>query len=189
MRSRPGAPPPPRIEAAEVTMIVAFAFGNRVAAAGAVEPGPLNRRLAAAVTWAHALTGAVVVAQWEIARVLGEQPLPADDAVRSIEPIRRSDGTTDYLNTKAVARAAIEGHAPPDGGAVAVVAHADHVARCVRELGRLSVRAGVLAGLALPIGYDQWSGQPWTASRDRYLAHERSLIAGDHPCGSEQVGT
>lgn len=170
-------------------MIVAFSFGNRVAADGAVEPGPLNRRLAAAVTRAHALTAAMVVAQWEIARVLGEQPLPPDEVVRSIEPTRRSDGTTAYLNTVAVARAAIEGNGPTDGGAVAVVAHADHVARCVRELGRLSVRVGVLAGLTLPSWYDQWSGQPWTTSRDRYLTHERSMHIGDNPGGPEQVGT
>ncbi len=172
--------PPPRVHAADVTMIVAFSFGNRVGADGSVEPGPLNRRLAAAAVRAHAATGAVVVAQWEIARVLRTQRLVADEVVRSIEPARRPDGGTEYLNTATVAQAAIEGRSSMAGGAVAVVAHADHAARCVDELGRLTVRAGVLVGLALPTDYDEWSGQPWTTTRDRYLAHERSLLAGDH---------
>jgi hypothetical protein len=173
-------PPPPSVHAADVTMIVAFSFGNRVGADGSVEPGPVNHRLAVAAARAHAVTGAVVFAQWEIARVLHTQRLVGDDVVRFIEPSRRPDGGAEYLNTATVARAAIEGRSSMDKGAVAVVAHADHAARCVGELARLTVRAGVLVGLALPTDYDNRSGQPWTTNRDRYLAHERSLPAREH---------
>ena len=157
---------------AEVVVIVAFSFGNRIGADGLIEPGPINRQLAVAATKANAMTGATVVAQWEIARILLGQPLPPAEIIHSIDPVSRPDGTVHYLNTAGVARAVAELLAAPAGGAVAVVAHTDHAARCGDELGRRSLRAGVLAGVELPTGYDPLSGQPWTRSPSRYLAHE-----------------
>lgn len=172
---------PSSIQDDEVAAIVAFAFGNRIGVGGEVEPGPVNHQLARLVGHLHARTGAPTLAQWEIAHSLTRSTFTdarAMGSVHSIEPVVEPDGTVRYLNTTGVAQAAAErmrAHGLEPKAAVAVVAHIDHVNRCVAELERLGIRAGVPAEMVLPADYDPESGQPWTRTRERYLAHEATF--------------
>lgn len=167
---------PPQAPAAQISRIVAYAFGNRPREGAGpndlADPGPVNAALAQAVLAIHRLNPVKIYAQWEIARFLVDEPGMAD--VVSIEPVYLPDGTLEYLSTDGVA-AEVIGH--EDGaiaamGTVAIVAHRDHAKRCVQISRRHGMEAIVAAEVELPAIYDPLSGQPWTRRRDIYLAHD-----------------
>jgi hypothetical protein len=56
----------PTVEADDVDSLVVYAFGNRVAADGALSPGPVNEEMAALVTAFVADRPVPVYAQWEV---------------------------------------------------------------------------------------------------------------------------
>ena len=171
--------------APRVDTILAFAFGNRrvLGRGGRLEqrPGPVNEALADVVLRLHSLSGAMVLAQWEIASVLEPQGALDDNVLHSIRPSREQDGEARYLSTRGVVETAIQ----QDGGVAAlgrvlVVAHRDHIDRCVRLCREASVDASGPDGLQrqwLPSFYDSQSGQPWTRSREDYLRHEKTMAS------------
>lgn len=167
---------PSQTPAAQITAIVAYAFGNRPREGAGpndlADPGPVNEALAQAVLAIHRLNPVQIYAQWEIARFLVGQPGMAD--MVSIEPVYLPDGSLEYLSTDGVAAEVVrhEGGAGSAMGTVAVVAHRDHAKRCVQISRRHGMDAHVAAEVELPAVYDALSGQPWTRRRDIYLAHD-----------------
>ncbi len=167
---------PPQAPAAQISRIVAYAFGNRPRdGAGPndlADPGPVNAALAQAVLAIHRLNPVKIYAQWEIARYLVDQPGMAD--MVSIEPVYLPDGTLEYLSTDGVAAEVVrlEHGASAAMGVVAIVAHRDHAKRCVQISRRHGMDAFVAAEVELPATYDPQSGQAWTRRRDIYLAHD-----------------
>lgn len=166
---------PPMRPAAELRALIAYSFGNRLAAdpKARPEPGPVNEALADTVVRVHTLlpTGARIYAQWEIAQFLTSKHGLKD--VVSIEPVIAADGTVTYLSTDGVAEAAITRAGGAAAiGPVAVVGHRDHAKRCVLTSRARGMDAWVAKEVALPVAYDTGSGQPWTRRRDLYLLHD-----------------
>lgn len=167
---------PPQAPAAQISRIVAYAFGNRPRVGAGpndlADPGPVNAALAEAVLAIHQLNPVKIYAQWEIARFLVDKPGMTD--MVSIEPVHLPDGTLEYLSTDGVAADVVsrEGGAGTAMGAVAIVAHGDHAKRCVQISRRHGMEAIVVGEVELPTIYDPLSGQPWTRRRDIYLAHD-----------------
>jgi len=168
-----------------VDTILAFAFGNRLVPGrgGLLEPrpGPVNEALADVVLKLHSTSGALVLAQWEIASVLGLHGALADDMLHSIRPSGDRNGEVRYLSTRGVVETAVQiGRGAAALGRVLVVAHRDHIDRCVRLCREASVDASGPDGLQrqwLPSFYDSQSGQPWTRSREDYLRHEKTMAS------------
>lgn len=167
---------PPQTPAAQITRIVAYAFGNRPREGAGpndlADPGPVNEALAQAVLAIHRLNPVKIYAQWEIGRFLVGQPGLAD--MVSIEPVHLPDGSLEYLSTDGVAAEVVrhEDGAAGAMGTVAIVAHRDHAKRCVQISRRHGMDAHVVAEVDLPAVYDALSGQAWTRRRDIYLAHD-----------------
>lgn len=165
---------PPTVADEAVDSIIAYAFGNRVAADGTTTPGPVNEQLADVIAGFVAEHPVPVFAQEEIASFLIADGVPN---VFSIGPDIAEDGTVVYLSTvgvaeKAVAMAAAEGI---ELGHVGVVGFADHSVRCVLTTRSIGLTADVPAGIALPSTYDPESGQVWTRDRQTYVTTD--LIA------------
>ncbi|MEJ0037905.1 MAG: hypothetical protein WDO68_17830 [Gammaproteobacteria bacterium] len=166
---------PDAVPAAKINRIIAYAFGNR---SGPKDPkalpfpGPMNEELADTVMRVHKLKPVRIYAQWEIARFLTDKHGLKD--VVSIEPVARPDGTLEYLSTDGVARSIIaqDGGDATAMGIVAVVAHADHVQRCVDWSRLRGINAYVAKEVPMPAPYDPLSGQDWTRRRDLYLLHD-----------------
>ena len=94
----------PTTPADDIDNLVVFAFGNRVAADGTLEPGPVNQQLADATAAFVADHPVPVFAQWEVARLLVAAGVPD---VTSIEPTTGPAGEVVYLSTRGVADAIV----------------------------------------------------------------------------------
>lgn len=167
---------PPGVAPAEIDLIVAYAFGNRPQADdpaaeswGGMVGGPVNGALADAVAELHARRPVRIYAQWEIADDLVRRHGLSD--VVSIRPVTGPDGRLIYLSTDGVARDIIQ-REDRLLGRVAIIAHRDHVWRCVEVSRAAGLDAGIAEGLDLPGAYDPRSGQDWTRSREAYLLHD-----------------
>jgi len=57
-------------------------------------------------------------------------------------------------------------------GRILIVAHRDHVPRCVGIAHQLGVKKAFAAAVPLPTQYDRRSAQAWTRSRLAYLLHD-----------------
>jgi hypothetical protein len=77
----------PEIAASEITIILAFTFGNRMQPNGNRTPGPVNEALADVAVRLHSATGAPVYAQWEVAEATASRISP--DRLFAIYPSRR----------------------------------------------------------------------------------------------------
>ncbi|MBN3791157.1 hypothetical protein [Burkholderia sp. Ac-20353] len=175
----------PLIPAVQINAIVAYSFGNRPNAASGntsstgvnqaalPDPGPVNEALADAVYRIYQLKPVRVFAQWEIARFLLSKYQMGSSVLTSIEPVIASDGTIVYLSTAGVAGAALAraGGAAAMGN-VSVVAHRDHVKRCIEISQLVGMKAFGAKEVPLPTLYDPQSGQPWTRNRSLYLVHD-----------------
>ncbi len=160
---------PPQVRASKIDSVVVFAFGNRLAADGTLEPGPTNQALAATTKAFVTKHPVPVFAQTEIAQILQAEGVRR---VTSIDPVTGPDGKVVYLSTAGVAAQAITKAkaAATDLGTVGVIGFADHAVRCVltaRTAGMTG--AAVPKGVVLPHTYDAQSGQPWTRDRNSYL--------------------
>ena len=177
----------PAVPVEKVRTIVAFTFGNRMAASGNRAPGPVNQALADLAVRLHQATGARVWAQWEVAEAIGER-LGAD-ALEAVYPGRDANAEPRFLSTAGVVEAVVSrGGGSVALGTVAVVAVRDHAWRCVDLCRRHGLQAGVPEGWALPEFYDPASGQPWTRDRLAYLLHDlhcRALDRRDTLIGRE----
>ncbi|RXS95759.1 hypothetical protein ESZ00_12595 [Silvibacterium dinghuense] len=165
----------PMRPAADLRAVIAYSFGNRLAAdpKAQPEPGPVNEVLADTVVRVHKLlpSGSRIYAQWEIAHFLTAKYGFKD--VVSIEPVIAADGTVTYLSTDGVAEAAVKRAGGTAAiGPVAVVGHRDHAKRCVLTSRGRGMDAWVAKEVSLPVEYDAESGQPWTRRRDLYLLHD-----------------
>ena len=152
--------------------ILAFTFGNRMAANGNRSPGPVNAALADTAVALQRRCGATVYAQWEIAEAMAA----AGASVVAIHPGRDARAEPVYFGTAAVVtRALVEAGSPGALGRVGVVAFADHLRRCVATARRQGVDAWAPDGVAMPAEYDALSGQPWCRSRLAYLLHDIAI--------------
>lgn len=163
----------------KVTSILAFSFGNRANGKSGnsvlpheqealADPGPINEQLADAVYELYSQQPVPIYAQWEIARFLESKYQLAN--VVSIEPKFTSARKIEYLSTLGVVQQAVviaQGAATL--GTCAVIAHHDHVRRCVMTAQSCGVYAFKAEGITLPTDYDPKSGQVWTRSRARYV--------------------
>jgi hypothetical protein len=160
---------PPRVADKKVDSLVAFAFGNRLGAAGDLQAGPTNDALAKQVVKFVRKHPVPVYAQTEIATQL--QAAGVQD-VTSIDAVTAPDGTVTYLSTAGVAQQAMS-KAQAAGttlGTVGIVGFADHAVRCVLTARKAGMTgAAVPKGITLPTVYDPDSSQPWTRSRAAYL--------------------
>ena len=168
----------PAVPVEEVGTIVAFTFGNRMAASGNRAPGPVNEALADLAVRLHEATGARVWAQWEVAEAIGGRL--GGDALEAVYPGRDANAEPRFLSTGGVVEAVVRrGGGSAALGTVAVVAVRDHAWRCVELCRRHGLQAGVPEGWALPELYDPDSGQPWTRARLAYLLHDLHCRALD----------
>ncbi|MDH3296228.1 MAG: hypothetical protein OER95_18060, partial [Acidimicrobiia bacterium] len=160
----------------DVDGILAFAFGNRVDAGGdaaaerpaEIAPGPVNQALGQVVSelLRRRIGVSAIWAQWEIAAVLESDHGLGADRVRAIRPTAELNGSMAYLSTRGVARAAVADAGGPQAmGRVVVVAHRDHLDRCLRACAEYGIRAAAAEGVTMPSFFDPLSGQPWTRSR------------------------
>jgi hypothetical protein len=158
---------------ADIDSVVVFAFGNRIAADGTPEPGPVNQQLADTTAAFVADHPVPVFAQWEVARLLIAAGVPD---VTSIEPTTGPDGQVVYLSTRGVADAIVaEAKASSVAlGTAGVICVADHQGRCLLTADAAGIAGTAIEGVALPSEYDPESGQPWTRDRVSYLVTDLS---------------
>ena len=163
---------PPRVPAKSVHSVLAFAFGWRVGANGAIEAGPVNQALAATtMAFVRAHPRVHVYAQTGIAETLiGEG---AKGVVTIAGPIG-ANGQPGYIDTLDVARQAMA-KAEAAGvtlGTVGVIAFRDHAARASAAAQKAGLSAGVPSGVVLPQTYDPESAQASTRTRGAYLVSD-----------------
>ena len=156
-----------------VSAIIVCAFGYRLNEAGLRLPGRVNNELARVCDELFRQFMCPVYAQWEVAQVLDDN-IPRDTLTAIFPQVDRQNGQPEYLSTAGVIRQAKgQMSAAAESGRVLIVAHRDHVCRCV-DLAR---RAGLDADAApaLPSGYDPLSQQWWT--RDPWLYRSYDQLA------------
>jgi hypothetical protein len=179
----------------EVDVILGFAFGNRFVADrwgrrnGNRDPGPINAMLAELVVKYYqaslALRGGLsppeIWVQWEIADRIGGQ-IPSRVVCPEIDTEKDQ---VSYASTSDVVLA-IGPERLRDQRKVLVVAHPDHLLRCMWIVAKGRSRYYCKGEHRLPYGvrhhdsgtsrddgwYDPASGQFWTARRHRCLIHE-----------------
>lgn len=159
---------PPRVAAKNVDSVVAFAFGNRRAVDGSLQPGPVNEALAKVTQSFVADHRVPVYAQTEIAQLLQARGVKR---VTSIDPVVGDDGKVVYLSTAGVAEQVLS-KAQAAGeplGTVGVIGFSDHVVRCVLTARAAGMTGAVPKGIRLPHVYDPQSAQSWTTNRASYL--------------------
>ena len=168
---------PPTRPASALDLVIAFSFGNRVAADGTTYsgPGPVNAELATVVeeVMGKVRPGTPVYVQWEIAQVLSSRGITG---FTTINEQTGANGQIVYLSTDGVATAALADFAATGGaksGSAGVIGHHDHVGRCALTVDSHASTSGVTAyapsGIAMPADYDPDSGQVWTRSAELYL--------------------
>ena len=163
----------PTTPADDIDSVVVFAFGNRIAADGTLEPGPVNEQLADTTAAFVADHPVPVFAQWEVARFLVTAGFPN---VTSIEPTTGPDGQVVYLSTRGVADA-IVAEAEASSlvlGTTGVICFADHEGRCLLTADAAGIDGTAIEGVSLPSVYDPELGQPWTRDRVSYLVTDLS---------------
>lgn len=160
----------PAVAPEQISAIMAFTFGNRMLPNGNRSPGPVNQRLADIAVRLHAMSGARVFAQWEVAEAIGSQ-IPAA-AVVAINPGHDERAEPVYLSTSGVIAEIARQVDPGSLGQVGIVAFGDHLFRCVTTACAFGFEAAAPAGFIMPRDYDAQSGQPWCRSRMAYLLHD-----------------
>ncbi|MCS6211590.1 hypothetical protein [Shewanella baltica] len=169
------------IEKADV--LIGFAFGNRPNESGdpneLAQPGPMNEALAASCAEIYRKKPMTMYVQWEIARFLDSvryPDIPAKDIV-SIEPYWDDKGTLIYLSTDGVVQTIVNQHFhgdPTTVGSAVVVAHRDHVKRCITTCKMRNIIGFASQEITLPNWYDEKSHQPWTRRRALYVLQDIS---------------
>ncbi len=125
---------PRTIDISEGDYIVAYSFGNDIAANGNKLPGQMNKDLADTVVKIYNQTKKPVYAQWEIAKSIGNR-IPKND-LHTIDPTIQPDGDVIYLSTSGVSNDFINsvGKNNLKGKKIIVVGFVDHIQRCVNSL-------------------------------------------------------
>lgn len=173
---RPPTAPDDRIDS---LWILAFGYRILESADGAdlaggippmdrLAPGPVNERLARLAADFVSRRPVPIVAQWEVADVLGALGI-AD--VISVTPDRGADGSVVYLSTAGVIEKGrrLAEAAGVDTGRAGLLAHADHAGRCLLTARAAGLDAVVPDSVDLPAEYDAASGQPWTRRRSDFI--------------------
>ena len=164
-----------------VRYIVGFSFGK----GSNNSPGPTNNGLAYSIYKIvlsyikHNKPFPKLLLQEELAKSLLKQfNLPTDVIIKRKHTHR-------YLDTREVATQAAM-HVKSKDKKVLVVAHPDHIARCITELNSLgisAIKSTFFYRINIPWhtykcnanGYSKKSTQPWTRTRKQFLAHEKTL--------------
>ncbi|MGL5028119.1 MAG: hypothetical protein ACRC6P_19390 [Shewanella oncorhynchi] len=165
----------------QANVLIGFAFGNRPNESGKpnelAKPGPMNEALAACCAAIYRKKPMTMYIQWEIARFLDSErytDIPSKDIV-SIEPHWDENGGLIYLSTDGVVQDIINQHFdgdPTTVGTTVVVAHRDHIKRCIATCRLRNVIGYAAKGIELPHWYDDKSDQPWTRRRDLYVLQD-----------------
>ncbi|MHA7680263.1 hypothetical protein [Cupriavidus sp. PET2-C1] len=192
----------PSINAAQVSAIVAYSFGDRPNAAigsGTTQstlpaPGPINEKIADAVHQLYQLKPVMVFAQWEVASVLASKYQMNSTNLQSVKPpVVASNGTITYptLDNVAAAVIALKGTAAAMG-TVAIVTHRDQAKRAIQISRAQGMNAYAAQEITLPVDYDSQASQPTNRRRDLYLLSDMTnqfatlranLIAQEYPNG------
>ena len=150
-------------------IIIGFAFGFTSGPNGNREPGKINTLLADAVLQYYEGNPRPVYLQWEIAECLREK---IDERhLHVIYPTIGQAGEIEYLNTQDVLEeiaSGLEGQNLPHTGPALIVAHRDHLPRCVQLARRMGFQA-VAVQSQMPTAYDPLSAQYWTRDRKTYI--------------------
>jgi hypothetical protein len=161
----------PTIAPAQITAIIAYAFGNRILPNGNRLAGPVNEALADLVVQLYEQTQVSVYAQWEIAQMIGDR-IPADRLI-VINPTLDAVANVVYLSTVDVASTIVKSVGGAHKlGTVAVIAFSDHLYRCIQVSRAAGMDAYVPEGYTMPTAYDSLSGQPWTRNRLIYIMND-----------------
>lgn len=150
-----------------ITVILGFSFGNR-----GTEPGLSNEHLASTIRFgelAKPHTTPIVIVQQEISTALQELGItPSCEITTHAKPRK-------YLDTKEVARQMTKllKELPLENVTIKVIAHPDHLPRCVTTLKRMGLTTIESIYCAAP--FDPLSCQWWTRSRFLFQIHELFL--------------
>lgn len=154
--------------------ILGFSFGFRFVDNGNKIPGFINERLADKVAEYYTYKKRLVYAQWEICEALAGQVQKND-----LHPIypdvdeTKTDNAVKYLGTKDVLKKITE-KLKIEGkqiSSVLIVAHHDHLLRCVRLAKECGFRVAT-AQDQMPSEHDDHSGQKWTKDRTTGVVSE-----------------
>ncbi len=150
-------------------IIIGFAFGFVCDPNGNRKPGKINRLLADAVLEYYKRKPRPVYLQWEIAESLrGEIE---ERHLHVLYPTIGLSGEIEYLSTQGVLEA-VAGKLGignlRNAGSVLIVAHRDHLPRCVHLARRMGFQA-VAVQSQMPAEYDPSSAQYWTRDRKTYI--------------------
>jgi hypothetical protein len=152
--------------------IVACAFGFRQTGRRSIRPGPVNEELARVTVDLYHKTQSPVYAQWEIAECIGRRIPPSRLYVLKPDT-NRGKTIQKYLSTIGVMSKAITLMKRSQARSrILIVAHRDHVPRCLSIGRRLGLRRAFAPPVPLPVQYDPKSAQPWTRTRFAYLLHD-----------------
>lgn len=155
-------------EMKQIDALLTFAFGNRIDDYGNRTPGPVNAQLADVVESLYQEFNCTVIAQWEIAQLLLNR-IPPEHLI-SVNPIYDSaSDRVNYLSTAGVLKQARD--ILNDTKTIYVVAHRDHLVRCLQTAQRLGFDA-VSDSDKMPNDYDALSSQVWTRNRETYLVSD-----------------
>ncbi len=169
---------PPTVDAAGISTIAAFSFGNRAGASGAAPlPGPVNESIADAVFQLRQRVAAPIYAQQEVAGVLASKygltagvTSIATPAVAAGSPIPTPDGVAAAIVRQVGSAAAL--------GKVGIVTHLDQASLAVRASTAAGLQAAVPAGLTLPVFYDTSAQMPALRRRALYLLSNAGVQLG-----------
>lgn len=157
----------------ETDTIFAFSFGFRLDENGARKPGPINKQLADKVVEYYNEKPRPVYVQWSIYEALDGR-IDENDLIPIYPETDPEKSITRHLSTKGVLKKIIEKlrpREPKDIGPVLIIAHRDHLVRCVRMVEGMGF-TGVTIQNEMPGGYDQKSAQIWTTDRKTYIVSD-----------------
>ncbi len=175
VRRARGTDAPRRGALERAQVLVAFSFG--AGRGGSVSQA--NRQLGAI---ADRFPQLPLLAQTEVARAAtarGRLVVDLEALVRESNGL----GPTAYVDTAAVARAAVELASRAGWDTVGVIAHPSHAGRCVAILETAGLRA-VVPPEVLGVGFDPGSRQWWTRSRRSWLLREVLVLTHQRLVGN-----
>jgi hypothetical protein len=167
-----------------VDAIIGFAFGNRFEPHGNRNAGPINKKLRdLVVEFYNAIQAQYrpprVWVQWEIGDYISNTDIPPSNlTVLEPEPDIEKDEVK-YVSTIKVMQEVSKDLVKKSS--ILVVAHPDHIGRCVRIVEQFEDKNGKFEYSAIAINharppasdwYDDQSGQLWTRTRHLYLLHD-----------------
>ncbi|MBU7027962.1 MAG: phosphatase PAP2 family protein [Theionarchaea archaeon] len=157
----------------ETDTIFAFSFGFHLDENGARKPGLKNRQLADKVVKYYNEKPRRVYVQWSIYEALDGR-ISEEDLIPIYPETDPEKSITKHLSTKDMLERIVEKlkpKEPEDIGPVLIIAHRDHLARCVRMAEEKGFAVATVQD-EMPGGYDWKSAQLWTTDRITYIVSD-----------------